>query len=847
MRLRNYAFLLPLTLLAASCVNEDPWSSSEGAKGKISLNLTATGELDNTIPVVRSSALSEDIDVPPVEKFSVHLLKSDGNYDKVWYSVNDFSKEMSGDAGVTAGTYTIEAYYGDSDSQGEDSPYFYGKRQISVLEGKTTEVDLSPCLMNSLVQVEYSEAFKRYFPQRETQLQSAGHDFVKLADNDGGRIYVVSGEVSVLISATNQQGKSIALSPANFIAEPTHLYKITYNVYEGNVGGAQLSITFDGNVDQTKEVTVDLSDEVYATDAPVVTPTGFNNGDTFFSQAGVSATSGDMKVNIVAGGGIKSVNLTVDSDTFTPPFGNPVNLCNADAATQQALASTGITAIGLYKNPDKLAAVDITNFCKSLPEGVHKLILTVTDNLDRTSEPISVTFNLIPIEVSATAAKTVYGDGYADITINYNGPDPKAPGANPFSFTAQNDYTYVDCDIISIDGNAYSRAATDYVYRIAMPKCTRANQNVKIYFNGKTDDTGAEKEPISEVTVPVEIATYTVSVDPHATHALVKLTCSNTKMADDITLKVNGAAAVYEPATGLYRVANLSPSTSYTLITSFLIKEGEKVTFTTEAATDVTNGSFSAGTETINITGINVGGPYTGTALSSPKYQTKSSIVVSEPTGWASVNAKTCYTGSNTKNTWFLVPSTILNDGVVTVRSVAYNHAGTEPGVTKETGIYYCKNVPTFTDDNKCAGELFLGSYGYTSAGESRTDGIAFASRPASLSFDCTYKPEGSENGSVYIAVLDASGSVIAKGEKNITSTDTKMTVTLSDYAFGSKAAKLQVRFKSSTAAVPSVTTPTGSALSEGTGLSNKTIGANSYHAFASGSELTIDNVKLNY
>jgi hypothetical protein len=77
-------------------------------------------------------------------------------------------------------------------------------------------------------------------------------------------------------------------------------------------------------------------------------------------------------------------------------------------------------------------------------------------------------------------------------------------------------------------------------------------------------------------------------------------------------------------------------------------------------------------------------------------------------------------------------------------------------------------------------------------------------------------------------------------------------TLDLPAYAFGSKAAKIQVGFRSTAkGTTPTVTIPTGSALKEsGVSLNTNyyyTLSANTYHALATGSVLTLDNVKLNY
>ncbi len=87
-----------------------------------------------------------------------------------------------------------------------------------------------------------------------------------------------------------------------------------------------------------------------------------------------------------------------------------------------------------------------------------------------------------------------------------------------------------------------------------------------------------------------------------------------------------------------------------------------------------------------------------------------------------------------------------------------------------------------------------------------------------------------------------------------MSATPTSTTLNFNGYSeFGVKAAFIKVKFISSTASVPSINIPTGDSLNEyslnnvGNGLRNNTLDANSYHALATGSVLTIDNVKLNY
>ena len=224
-------------------------------------------------------------------------------------------------------------------------------------------------------------------------------------------------------------------------------------------------------------------------------------------------------------------------------------------------------------------------------------------------------------------------------------------------------------------------------------------------------------------------------------------------------------------------------------------------------------------------------------------------LLVSEPTGWASINSKTCYTGSNPQNTWFMVPSTLASDGKVLIRSVAYDHHGTMPALDNHglsVRAKYSRNAPG-SIANKAAGELFLGSYSFDGT-EHRVDGIAFASRPASISFDCTYEGIENEKGWMYIAVLDESGNIISQGEKDIDASGA-YTVPLQYGKKGVKAAKLRVRFISAKGDNVAAPIPTDLAdVTNTTSLSGQNLGNdNKYKSLCVGSRLTLTSVKLNY
>ena len=826
----------------ASCSDEGGLDLGKG-EGAIRLALRTSAEVVVSAPTRAESAT---LTAPEAGHFAVRLTKSDNSYSKTWDSIEEFNAEEA----FRTGSYTLEAFVGDIDTEGFDAPYFYGAADVSVLEAKETQVAITAALANSMVSVDYTEGFKSYFKDYSARVHSAGHSYIDFAADETRPAFIAPGEVDLTVSFTNPQGQSTSLQPAGFTAKPRHHYRVKFDVAEGT-GNAVLKIIFDDTL-VSEDVTIDLTDELFTTPAPEVKAEGFVSDSPVEALEG-NAPASPFVFTAVARGGMAEASLTVDAQTV-PAFGREVNLVGASAALQQQIASSGISAVGFFKNPDKLARLDVTEFVKSLPAGTHRISLVVKDRYTRVSDPVTLVVSTEAIHLEAQAEDVVFGSNQAFIDIEYNGANPD----KAFTFKALDKFgVYKDCPITEVKQKAGTRSfpVKNYVFTLTLPDTERESIPLQIFFHG---------EKRTEIEIPVITPKYSVEADAFAKYVVLKVVPEDASQLGIIvnSLKVavsatrsarnGGFTFVRDADNGLVTVKGFNPATPYTITTKLsAATDAAPVTstsVTTEAATDVPNGDFSQTHQTINMT-AQVGGTWTGTIFSNPKYHINAPIVRAEATGWASINANTCWSGSSNINTWYTVPSTWADNGNVTVRSVGYSHSGSDLGSTKETLVYYCKNTPTFDAGERISGELFLGTYSFD-GNESRTDGITFGSRPASLSFDYTYVPYGDEKGLAYVAVFDESGRIIATGSMNLNPVGvmTTETISLSGYPFSSRAASLQVRFLSTANGVPGISIPSGSALKEHKhALGNQTLDANRYNAVATGSVLVLDNVKLNY
>ncbi len=837
---RALLMLIPATLLAlSSCSQDSPWDNS-CANGGLRISLLADKEVVDAVPQLRSEDL---VEAPIPEQFKISLTRADGTFSKTWETLSKFSPEES----FRSGTYTIEASYGNIEDEGFEKPFFYASRNFSLMADRVNEVSLTATLANTLVSLEYTDDFKKFFRTYSASLHSEGHSYIDVASTEERPVYLAPGNITLQLSLEKFNGVAATFQPAEFVAEARHHYHITLDVNNGANGEGVLKISFDDSIDDSHAVDIDLTDELMTAPAPKVTPIGFTSSTPVDV---LSWTPTPLKFTTMALGGIAKAIFTVNS-THTPAFGNEVDLISTDDNTRSLLSSAGIKTLGFERNPDKIGSVEVSDFVADMPVGEHELSMVVKDPLTRVNEPVILKAVVHPLEMSIEEASMLRNSSTrATLSLATNGLNLD----KNLRIEVLDDFGAArECVIEGIGSpKTLRRRAADASgvfpisrrdINISFPSVSR-DAPVNIYYAG---------HKVASGTI-LMTADFTIEADAYARRVALRVSPNvRDRMGEikvfcgDTELSVMSSDA----DSGVLIAGPLEPESDYTV--QARIGSGDDALYsnyrviTTESMNAVPNGSFSASETTININPINAGGKY---KYGATTMQNKSSILVNEPVGWASLNQLTCYTGSSEMNTWFVVPSTLQQGSEVTLRNVAYDHAGTLPSLDNHglsVRAKYSRNAPG-SWSGYSAGELFLGTYSFNGTA-SRKDGISFTSRPTSLTFNYTYSPVNGETGEAYVALLDASGLVIGSYTFKVEATSSSQSARLPlNYAFGSKAKTLMIRFRSSTAATPAAPVPSNfQDVTNTTSLSGQTIGTNAYKSLCTGSTLKISNVVFNY
>lgn len=853
---------MALCLSFSSCHDEIS-PSGDSRQGSISPLV----ELNTAVNTSSKYASKAGPDVT-VDDLTLTISSEDGSFTKSWTPLTEYDPETL----FAIGNYNVEVSYGDVNSEGFECPAYAGSQKVTVRENETTPVSITATLANTMVSIEYTDAFKKYMADYDANIHSAGGQYVYFWKEETRPAYLAPGDLTLNISFTKPNGQSATVQAAKFKAVARYHYHVKVDM-ENGAGDGVIIISLDETVDQ-EEYRIELSDELFNYPAPTVTGAGdLVNGSYYTHVVGDNWTT-PLKANIIAKGKLASVTVTTKSKSLiSQGWPAEVDLMSADGksdAMQARLRQLGFDCKGIWNNPETMAVLDFTNVINHLTESddpANNFTIVVTDAMTKVSEPFAFAVNTtnMTLELSNPAALMIGQTDFA-LDLNYNGMSPD----DKVSFEYQNIRgTWTPLTVKSI-----TAAGTDN-YRVALEvPADNTPLTVRAVASGKYSNA---------ITVERTAPEYSASFDEKdvwAHKATIALACEQVDVAALLPLATvyvstdgtNFTAAGAKVVDGELEVSGLTAGTRYTVKVSLTENAAQccaPLTITTESPLAVPNGDFEQLTESMNESELLQGGRWSISA--GIYYDSYAQYTVSEPTGWASVNAKT--NSGSTRNTWFCIPSTFntsltysstvppirfvgtgggtetpasykgftaqSGSNAMVVRNVAWDGAGTRPANWKKEFVsadeHYNHNVPTIA--NKSAGKLFLGSYSYIGGTETYNEGTAFASRPASLSGYYTYtcdSKDSSEAGTVTVKVLNGS-TVIAQGSGRLTAASSykQFNVPLTYIAGAPKATSVQIMFCSSD--------KTNEASIQVTAYNSR------YEAYHHGATLVVDNLSFNY
>lgn len=864
MNVKNLFLCGATVLLLVSCANEE--NQVDSGYGSINVKVSADYQV---VPVTRSTTEITETTNPDVSEFALKLVSADGSFSRAWDSLADFDPAEK----IPVGTYTMSAYYGNLEEEGFDKPYYLGQSDVAVRYRENTPVEILCTLANVKVTVEYSDAFKKYFADYATTIHAAEGDYIKFEKEETRAAYVKPGKITIQTYLKKQNGIESTFEPAAIEnAQPRQHYRIKLDIADNAAGEAQLSISFDETT-ETQPIAIDISDEVMVAPAPSFLPAGFEPGTPLEVKENSYPDNRQVNISLTAKAGLAACTLTTSSACLeSEGWPREIDLVNLSSENRALLSRLGLKLKGFTEMGSKMGFIDFAELFTHLHtldgSDMHTFTLSAKDMYGKVSEsPITLSVKSIPITFALQTPEPVFvGSKSVTIPVEFDG-----------AYIDQVKFSYLNAEGAKVNSNStvVSSEGNLYQIKISIEATDKPVVVESSYANGAKTST---------ISIPVKTPAFTITAEEYdiwARRATVKLTAEDSQYQE----AVDRYAVLFANSTGQWEtvastlsqgrrvITGLNPDTRYQLRGSCNsgqdnVNYSGDLTLRTESAAAVPNGDFEEIAQTISVTDMNQGGKY---SVWPVNYQNTCSFTIQEPTGWASVNAKTCNLSAANQNSWFVIPSTYnttltwdayrsfgmstvtpdlyrdltaqSGSNAMVVRNVAWDENGTTPGTSGGAfnTTYYNTNVPNIA--NRSAGKLFLGSYSYSGGSETYTEGVSFASRPSALKGWYKYANDGNdptETGVVTVTLLNGQ-KVIATGTARLSAAAdyTEFSVPVTYSVTNQKATTLRIMITSSNHASYNQ--------SEESAAIKTSVSNGQYESASRGATLTIDNLTFTY
>lgn len=827
-------------VLFSACESEQ--KRSNFAIGRLAIQLAASGEVINT--TTRSEGDSsgdkgentEDDDLAPdAGDFTIALM--DGNVVKTsWEKFSEYPKY----AVLPVGAYTLKAYYGSPDAEGFESPYYVGTQEITIEDDATVDAFITCYLTNVKVAIEYTDAFKKYFSEYETTVQSAGGKPVNFVKDEVRAAYVKPGDISVYANVKKQNGQSAKLNVLDIAeAKAREFYRLTLDV---DAGSSTLKISFD-NTTVDEPIEINISDEVLNMQPPFFTRSGYESGE--MQEVIEGGVISPLSMLITARNGIKKCVLNTQSTSLIAQ-GWPVSidLVNVKEEDLQKMNALGLAVRGLSTNVDKMATLDFSEVIPYLQyisgDDESSFSLMVTDKIGRVNETEEV------IKVKTLDNQFAVGtvENLPVNTVSFVLPVTLNGDLSTIKYQYQKNDIWWDITPSNVVTDGVKHQVT-----ITLPFMIGKDLPMKVSCGSRTENLIIGVKPFS---FSMQIS----DIDCWATKAMIHLVYNDDAELD--YLKNNMKLQYVEeggsdwttliPEIDNDGIAYLKglPEKGETDNRNYQVKAicengAESVlSFTAEVALQVPNSGFE--NWHFNKTDKN-GNPITKNLdfVYWKKYFPWSDD--GTEFGWNTLNEKTTQDGASPSLFLGWKPKSpyvgccyVANSGTIPTTD---SPQGTYAALIRTVGWGSGSEAGGASSKKGDAGYLYLGELDKNSY--TPKYGIEFSSRPSGVMFECKYKPKNPIDKFIAkIVVLDNDNNIITEAQLpdsecgeigNYTSKRIDL-----DYPKGSKkAAKMYIVFQSGTQVEPGRTNynyPSFGNLSDGEFI---------------GAQLYIDNVKLIY
>lgn len=843
--LRTLAALPAAILLSALAACDDYDSSPVGEVGRITVSLDWERRL--LAPDGSTTDILIPLD-PPAEDVSVTMQDLGGGGVHTWDSFSTFPQ----DEVYLTGAYLLKATWGNPDAEGYDTPAYAGETEASILPDRRTDAVISMTAVHAFFNTTSKpEADASRMGLAMLEAHTPGGVFHPLTpegyEPEGGYLCLKQGETSIVASVYPGGGRPAVRVEGLVLPStiPGALYTVGASLTPDG-DGCRLTVEAGGKSKTTRLTRAMLEGR------PPAVSAGWDTSETYSVSEG-EYPDGQFTATVAPGScRLSAVNLSVCSASLTGISGFPAEV-NLLSPTPEQKAMLNRLGVSCSLTPEGGGTADLTELISHLVylderSALSTLSLEAVGEDGVSAPPAEARILTRPVDIEVTVPEpTVICVDRARLHIICR--------ASNFASNLSVGVSTEGSEPVVVPAEVTGHGDGAYDVSFSVPAGTEP-VDVRVFY--------CEEERAC-VSIDRVMPEFEVKADAYARYAMLKVVTADPALTEPVTrllrVRLNGQAAPLfgrQPDKGLLTVTGLKPDTEYSFETTLFdgldVPLTPKVTVRTEPARQLPNCDFEDSRPGPRYERLASGGRYSQTTVEIFNWQHHTDISEEVPAGWANTNAKTFNKQSRNHNTWYMQPSATLTrksafSGSYAVRlsSVAFDLDGEPIPDYVQTGKPYLDYSPVVPHiAHRAAGKIFIGTYTFDHATltETYAEGMAWNSRPASLSGRYRFIPADANRSASGLARIEVTG--IVDGRETVIASDSRRLTLASDYStftipllyntFGVKAARIKVMFASS-ADIGTIEEETRSIATQPDPVT----------ATSTGGELWIDNITLGY
>lgn len=152
--------LMLLSLWLTACVGEELQKPLLGeGEGYLTLQIGAISAEIQTAPLTKTTTQLDKNLIPAEEDLTINIKDANGTTVQHYDKLSEIDNPLVLKAGAT---YTVEAYHG-ANNDIQNTPYFYGSKEVTIEALKNTRVEFSASLANAMITPVVSENLSKHY------------------------------------------------------------------------------------------------------------------------------------------------------------------------------------------------------------------------------------------------------------------------------------------------------------------------------------------------------------------------------------------------------------------------------------------------------------------------------------------------------------------------------------------------------------------------------------------------------------------------------------------------------------------------------------------------------------